>query len=116
MNINISDKERFIPKANGNDKAEKPIIFNLRFLTVEEQTEMEYFQYSVASNKSIRVKIDNKYIFAHGVESIENLTVDNKLIISADQFLAIRGPKWLSEIIGEVALHLKNSMEIDEKN
>ena len=116
MNINISEREKFIPKANGNDKADSPIIFNLRFLTVEEQTEMEYFQYTVGSGKNIRVKVDNKYIFSRGVESIENLTVDWKPIISAEQFLAIRGPKWLSEMIGEVALHLKSAMEIDEKN
>jgi len=118
MNINIADKEKYIPTTNGNDKSDSPIIFNLRFLTCEEQTEMEYFQYSFGSGKAgpVKVKIDNKYIFARSVESIENLKAGDKVIDTAERFMSLRGPKWMADMITEVALHIKNAMEIDEKN
>ena len=119
MVISIAEKEVYIPKTNGNDKADEPIVFNLRFLTVEEQTEMEYFQYSQSGTKSspsLRVKTDNKYIFSRGVESIEGLKVGLKDIDTAEKFLAVRGPKWMGEMVSEVSLHHNNSMEIDEKN
>jgi len=119
LNININEREIFIPVTNGNDKAEKPIKFHLRFLTASEQSEMEYFQYVGSSGKSVpkvRVKVDSSYIFEHGVDKIENLTIGENEIDTAGKYMAIRGPKWLSDMLIEVALHLKNAMEIDRPN
>ena len=119
MTINICDRETYIPPVNGNEKADEPVKFNLRFLTVEEQTEMEYFIYSQSGTKSspsVRARFDAKYIFSRGVESIEGLKVGDKPITTADELLAIRGPKWMGEMVKDVALHLRNVMEIDEKN
>jgi len=119
LNLNIADREVYIPTANDNSKSDKPITFHLRFLTSEEQVEMEYMEFSQVGRKDsnrFRVKVDNKYIFSRGVESIDNLSVSDKPITTAEQFLAIRGPKWLAEMIAEVGIHLKNAMEIDEKN
>ena len=119
MVINIANNEKYIPTAGGNDKDKSPIVFNLRFLTSEEQTEMEYMQFSQVGGKDAnryRVIVDHKYIFTRGVESIENCMVGDKVIDTPEKFLSIRGPKLMSEMVKEVALHLYNAMEIDEKN
>lgn len=120
MNVNVNRGESYVPAVNGNDKADRPVTFRLHFLTVEDQCEMEYFEYvGVGGGKSprVRVKVNNADVFRRGVERIENLTVDGKPVESAEEFLAIRGlPKWVSEMVADVAVHLKNAMEAPEKN
>lgn len=112
---NINEHEKFIPVTNGNDKKEKPIIFNIRFLTASEQSEMEYFQFTQVQGKSnprVGVKIDSNYIFMRGVESIDNWEGGN----TAESFANARGPAWMGKMLVEVAKHIYESMEIDEKN
>jgi len=112
---NINDHEIFIPKENGNDKAEKPIKFHIRFLTASEQSEMEYFQYVSVSGKSrprVNMKLDSNYIFMRGVESIEGWSGGT----TAEEFANARGPSWMGRMFMEVAKHIYDAMEIDEKN
>ena len=119
MDININDREIFIPVTNGNDQAKEPIRFHLRFLTAGEQSQLDYFEFSAVKGKGeprVRVKADNNFIFEHGVEKIENLNVNKEEIDTAEKYLSTRGPKWMSDMLLEVALHLKMSMEIDRPN
>jgi len=112
---NVNFSEVFIPVAHGNDKAEKPIRFHIRFLTAAEQSEMEYMQFVSVEGKAkprVNVRIDSAFIFLRGVESIEGWDGGT----SADEFANARGPAWMGEMVREVALHIKQAMEIDEKN
>lgn len=119
MNININSTEVFIPETNGNDKAESPITFKLQFLTAEDQSEIEYFEYvhvGNGKNPRMKVKVNNPEIFRRGVVSIDNFSVNGEKVDTAEKFMAIRGPKWISDMILEVSVHLKKAMEIDSKN
>lgn len=119
MNININSHSTFIPVANGNDKASEPISFRLQFLTAEDQSEIEYLEYvSVTGSKNpkIKIKVNNVEVFKRGVVGIDNLSVNGEKIDTAEKFLALRGPKWISEMVTEVGAHLKNAMDIDAKN
>lgn len=116
MNVNINDKERYIPTACGNDKEAEPIVFNLRFLTVGEIDEEEYYEVKNIGKNKIVGKVNRKDLFSRGVESIENCIVNGKPIESAADFLAVRGSKKLALIMQDVADHIHAASEIDEKN
>ena len=116
MVININKGERFIPEAGGNDKDEKPIAFNLRYLTVADQDETEYWEAIASKADRVRLKTNLKDAFLRGVESIENCIADGKEIKTAQEFLALRGAKWLNDMMHEVALRIKNAAEVNEKN
>ena len=119
MTLNINDREVFVPTTNGNDKSDKPITFHLRFLTAGEQSEIEYMEYVSLSGKvnpRVKVRFNHRDYFRLGVERIENLDLKGEAIDTADKFLDIRGPKWMSDMVIEVALHLKNAMDVDSKN
>jgi len=100
----------------GNDKEALPIAFNLRYLTVKDQDEMEY--YEVVSVKGSRVNMKTNWAdtFRRGVVSIENLKVNGKEIKTAEEYMVIRGSKKLTSLMQDVALRIKEASEIDEKN
>jgi hypothetical protein len=93
MNINILDGEKYIPTLFNNDKDPAPITFNLKYLTVNDQTETEYYQIQTSGGK-----------------------VRGKPILSASDFLAIRGSRKMTQMMQDVAQRLHDVSEIDEKN
>lgn len=118
LDIDINDNARFIPKANGNDQEDKPITFVHRYLTVAEQSEIEYYSTSYLVNR-IRINVDYPSIFKRCVSAIENFTIKGKPISKPEEFLAINGPgcpKWLNAMMKEVADHIYDSAKVDEKN
>jgi hypothetical protein len=115
MNINILDGEKYIPTIFNNDKDPAPITFNLKYLTVNDQTETEYYQIQTSGGK-VRGKVDYADAFRRGVESIDNCIINGKPILSASDFLDIRGSKKMTLIMQNVAQRLHDVSEIDEKN
>jgi hypothetical protein len=117
LNININDGERYVPSIFGNDKDDKPMAFNIRFLTVRDQDEIEYYEVvSVKSANRLNMKTNFQEAFKRGVSSIENCTVNGKAITTAEDFLSVRGSKKFATIMQDVAMHIKEASEVDEKN
>lgn len=116
MNININDGERYIPSLFGNDKDEKPMAFNLRFLTVEEEDATDYYEVMKIKTDRVNMKTNYKEVFLRGVDSIENCVVNGKEITAAQEFLGVRGAPKLTAIMKDVALRIENGAEISEKN
>lgn len=116
MELNITDGEAYKPLVGGNDTTDKPVVFNLRFLTVEDQTEIEYFEFINAKNNRVNAKFNHREIFRRGVESIDNLRVNGKDIKTAEDFLSIRGSKALALMLEDVSLHLHKVGDVDQKN
>lgn len=117
MEISVADGETYIPAVGGNDKSEKPVTFRLQYLTVEDQTEIAY--YEVANGKGrgkVSVRVNSAEYFRRGVASIENLTVNGRQVTTADEFLAVRGSQILFAMQVDVANRINKAMEIDEKN
>jgi hypothetical protein len=117
--LNTNANEVFIPEENGNAKAESPIKFYLQFLTIDEQAELEYYEYThIGSGKNprVKIKINSAEYFRRGVTKIEGYPDAT----TAAEWLALRGPTWMARMMSEVALHIKNMMdgvgEPDEKN
>jgi len=120
MELNLSDGEVFLPTLEGNDKSDSPIKFNLKYLTIKDQLELDYAEYSREEEELItKIYTYKKYveIFVRGVASIEGLIVNGKQIKTAKEFLDIRGcPEWVKSVTIEVALRLKKAGEVDIKN
>lgn len=116
MNININDGERYVPSIAGNERDANPIAFNLKYLTVQDQEELEYYEVVQGKGNRVNVKANWKEVFLKGVGSIENLEVNGRKIEDAAGYLAIRGSKKLTDIMRDVAMHLKTASEMDEKN
>lgn len=117
MNININDRERYVPEIYGNDKDENPMAFNIHFLTVKDQDEIEYYEVvMVKSSSRLNMKTNYQEAFKRGVLSIENCSVNGKSVTTAEDFLAVRGSKRFTTIMQDVALHIKAASEVDEKN
>lgn len=117
MNININDSERYIPAIGGNDKEAEPIVFNLRFLTVRDLDESEYYEIiGAGKNNRVKGKINFVDLFSRGVESIEGCTVNGKAITNAIDFLAVRGVPLFKSLMQDVAQHLHDVSEIDSPN
>jgi len=112
---NVNDNEIFIPTTHGNAEIENPIKFHIRFLTAAEQSEMQFLEFSYSESKG-KVKsiarFDFNYIFKRGVTEIENCKYGK----TAEEFMSARGPGWLGEMLKEVSMHIRDVMEIDEKN
>ena len=121
MKITLSTGEEFIPKWQGNDKSESPIIFKLHYLTMPERESCQYFVAPIddkkRSEKSIRVRVDLSRFFMLGVESIKGLTVEvdgvEKAILTAEDFMALPG---MDDLYTEVALRVKETSGIQVKN
>jgi hypothetical protein len=109
MNINVNDADRYTPE--GSD-----IIFNIKFLSVKDLDEVEYFEAMAAKPGKISMRTNWQDVFKRCVVSIENCTVNNKAITTAIDYLAIRGSKKLSEIMVDVAMHCKGASEEEIKN
>jgi hypothetical protein len=108
MDININDTERYIPENSD-------VVFNLRFLTVKDQDEIEYYE-AFSKGTRIAMKTNFQEAFRRGVESIENCKINGKEIKTPDEFLAIRGNKKLRDMMLDVAVHIKEASEVDPKN
>jgi hypothetical protein len=118
IDIDVNDNGKFIPKANGNAESDKPIIFTHRYLTVAEQSEIEYWTSSLRANK-VQLKHNSNEIFLKLVTSIDNFTVKGKAIEKAIEWLALNGskcPKWLKEMVDEFDLYIENGKVPDSKN
>ena len=116
--IRIATGEKFIPKWNGNDNAEKPIVFNVKYLTPDEREQVNIIYVPYKSGKrGVSLKTDLREAFLCGVKSIENLTVeiDGKEveIKTAEEFLKYPMPE---ELYQEVAVRIKETSGIDIKN
>jgi hypothetical protein len=116
MNINILDGEKYIPTLFNNDKDPAPITFNLKYLTVKDQDEIEYYEVVQGKKNTVNLKANWRDIFFRGVGSIENLMINDKEIKDAESYLAIRGSKKLTDLMHDVAMKIKTASEIDEKN
>jgi hypothetical protein len=118
MELTITDGEVYVPLVGGNDATDKPIKFNLKYLTVEDQTEIEYFEFIQSKNgtNKINAKFNHREIFKRGVVSIDNLRINDKDIKTPDDFLAIRGSRMLTLMLEDVSLHLHKAGDVDLKN
>jgi hypothetical protein len=119
MGVNTNDGERYVPTLFGNDKKDVPLVFNLQFLSVKDQDEIEYYEsVSVKGKDRITIKVNHYDVFRRGVASIEGCGAFGKDVMNPDEFLAIRGKasKELSQYMQDVAMRIKNAAEIDEKN
>lgn len=116
MDINITDGETYIPPVGGNELAMKPVTFRLQYLTVEDQTEVEYFEFIQAKNNRVNAKMNNRDIFRRAVLGIENLTVNGKTVTTVEEYLSIRGSRMLAEMLADVAVHVYKAMTVDIKN
>jgi hypothetical protein len=116
VNININDGERYIPSLFGNDKDEKPMAFNLKFLTVEEEDAADYYEVMKVKSDRVNMKTNYKDAFLRGVESIENCSVNGKEVKTAQEFLMIRGAPSMTAFMKDVALRIEKGAEISEKN
>ena len=116
MDINITDGEVYIPPVGGNETVVKPVTFTLQYLTVEDQTEVEYFEFIQSKNNRINAKMNNRDIFRRSVLKIENLSVNGKIITTVEDYLNIRGSKLLAEMLADVAVHVYKAMSVDIKN
>jgi hypothetical protein len=118
LDIDVNDSAKFVPKSNGNADSEKPIVFNHRYLTVAEQSEIEYWTTTIRANK-LQLKHNVNDIFLKLVTSIENFTVRGKPITKPVEWLALNGkgvPGWLKEMVEEFNLYIENGKEPDIKN
>lgn len=117
MDYTINDGERYVPEIMGNEKEPSPVAFNLRYLTVRDQDELEYYEVvSVKNTSRVNMKTNWAEVFRRGVVSIENLKVNGKEVKTADEYMSIRGSKKLTAIMQAVALRIKEASEVDEKN
>jgi hypothetical protein len=118
IDIDINDNARFIPTANGNDKEDKPITFNHRYLTVAEQSEIEFWTSSIQRGK-VQLKHNVNDVFLRLVSSIDNFTVKGRPITTASEWLALNGksvPGWLKLMVEEFDVYIENAKAPDEKN
>lgn len=116
MDVNITEGERFIPELYGNEKASEPVAFNLKYLTVTEQDEMEYWEVISSKGSKVTMKTHWPDVFRRGVTSVENLKVNGKEIKTAEEFLAIRGSTKMKDFMLAVGMKIKSAAEVDEKN
>jgi hypothetical protein len=117
VNININDGERYVPELYGNAKDEKPMAFNLQFLSVEESDLQDYYEVTSAGKGKARTRANYSEVFRRGVKSIENCFVNGKEIVSSEEFLTmVRGSPKLAQIKTDVALHIMEGAEVPEKN
>jgi hypothetical protein len=116
--IKIATGEKFIPQWNGNDKSDKPITFNLHYLTADEREQVSiiYVPFKVGK-RGASIKTDMREAFLCGVKSIDNFTVevDGKEveIKTAEEFLKYPMPEDLYQ---EVAVRIKEASGIELKN
>lgn len=118
LDIDVNENGRFIPKTNGNDTSENPVVFCFRYLTVAEQSEIEFYSTSYQVNR-VRINVDYNTIFRKCITSIEGLSNKGKPITNAQEYLALNGPKcpaWLNEMKKEFAEFIQESMKVNEKN
>jgi hypothetical protein len=116
--IRIATGEKFIPKWNGNDKSDKPIMFALKYLTADEREQVNIIYVPFKSGKrGVSLKTDLREAFICGVKSIENLTaeIDGKEveIKTPEDFLKYPMPE---ELYQEVAVRIKETSGVDIKN
>lgn len=115
----MNDGERYMPALFGNDKAECPLVFNLCYLSVKDQDEIEYYEaIQVKGVDRMRLKVNFNEVFLRGVESIDGCREYGKDKMTPAEFLAIRGKasRRLYAIVQDVAQRIKQAGEIDEKN
>jgi hypothetical protein len=118
IDIDVNDNGKFIPKSSGNAESDKPIVFNHRYLTVAEQTEIEFWTSSIRANK-LQLKHNANDVFLKLVTSIDNFSVKGKPITKAIEWLSLNGknvPKWLKEMVDEFDVYIENGKEPDLKN
>jgi len=118
MKLHLSRGETYIPKWNGNDKAEAPVRFKLHYLTPDEREQCDTIYVPVGeSRRGVKVKTDYRQAFMLGVEAIENLTIEidgaDVEIKTAADFLKYAMPQ---ELYLEVALRVKETSGVELKN
>lgn len=111
--VNVNANDLYIPEANGNRDAEKPIRMKIQLLTIEDQQECDYFEYIGGKLSKMRLKANWVEIFRRGVVSIENAPDGAD---TPDKWLKVRGKKWMSDMVTEVGYHIKQLHEGDLKN
>ena len=80
MNINIKRTEMYIPKLDGNRKAEKPVKIKIKFMTVGETADVREYIPAVKDNEGKEIKratfaYDTEKMFEYMVVDVENLTI-----------------------------------------
>ena len=113
MKFTLARETEYTPKWNGNDKAEEPIVFGLRYLNTPERDSVLSPAFG-PDGKPI-VKPDYQRAFNLGVVSIRGLTVDAKPITARKEFLELPG---FYELFLEVAsqILLMNAVDDSLKN
>jgi len=128
MRYSIKTTERFIPTCGGNDKADDPVVFVIRFPTTREREDLKEWQSSVDLldvDGAGKAPPKMRYIVKHVkhralkmcVDSIEGLEVEIdgmlKRIEKADDFI---GLPFFDDMADEVADHIVNSKGREVKN
>ena len=104
MKIKLLKEESYTPKWNDNEKNEKPIVFDLKYLTTGEMDDCV----------SLDGKYDTKQVFRYAVKAIHNLEVNDKAVTTADGVIETPGLSQLFyEVIGFV---LRMNPVTDSKN
>lgn len=122
MEIKIKRTIDFIPKWEGNDKADLPVVFHLRYLSVGELDDCYNITPTRVGKKGKvtegKVDINSKQMFHYAVVDIENLIIDDGEkktgITTSDLLLSSPG---LDLLFYEVSAYISAmSARIDSKN
>jgi hypothetical protein len=110
--------EKYVPKSMDNDKSDKPITFNLRFLSVADRAELGTFYVPVKATKSnVQIRLDMREAFIRCVKSIENLTIEDdgkeRDIVSGADFVDLPG---FDEMYLEICMRIKESAMAEKKS
>jgi len=118
MVYKIALGEKFIPKSMDNEKNDKPITFNLKFLSVADRAELGTFYVPVKATKAnVQIRLDMREAFIRCVKSIDNLTVEDdgkeREIVTGADFVDLPG---FDEMYLEVCIRIKESSMAEKKS
>lgn len=114
----VTQTKQFIPKWNDNDKNTNPITVNLKPLNTKSYWQIMAICQSIQDNQNINPNeipeiIENlRPIFQKNIESISNLTIDNKQMQSGD----IVNYPALIELMTEIMFELINISSFTDKD
>jgi hypothetical protein len=118
-------REQFIPKAFGNDKEARPVVFSIHFPTMKEREEIREWKSYVdildsgsISKKAIKMTLAGAKAIQLCVDSIEGLETEDetgakKAITTGKEFIEL---PHMDEMQGEVSLHISEYAGRDIKN
>lgn len=114
MAFNISTQEsQYIPKWNNNDKVTDPITLNLKVLNSKDYWQLMAICKKLDSGNDVQTYLESlRSIFQKYITSIQNLTVDNKVLSPSN---LVDYPVLFS-LLTELMLELVNQSSITEND